>query len=129
MAFERYIPPKTSAARPKATIRPSGLISFDAAAVEAFGLESASHAILFFDKIKKIVGVQMTSNPSEKGSIKLSRRRRSVSLKSPQFFEQYGLTLEEPQKFDAAHHAGDQMVTINLKSVQRRRGRRPKIRA
>ncbi len=129
MAFERYIPPKSTAARPKATVRPSGLISFDAAAVEAFGLESASHAILFFDKVKKVVGVQMTDDSSEKGAIKLSRRRRSLSLKSPQFFEQYGLSLEEAQKFDAACDGSDRMVTINLKSVQRRRGRRPKIRS
>ena len=91
MAFEKFIPPQTSGVRPRATIRPSGLISFDAASVESFGLDSAKYAVLFFDKIRKMVGVQITKNASDDGALKLSRRRRSVSLKAPQFFDLYGL--------------------------------------
>ena len=49
MAFEKFIPPQTSGVRPRATIRPSGLISFDAATVETFGLDTASYAVLYFD--------------------------------------------------------------------------------
>jgi hypothetical protein len=114
MAFER------------ATIRPSGLISFDAAAVEAFGLNSASYAVLYFDKTKKMVGVQITKNEGDDGALKLSRRRRSVSLKSPQFFDLYGLAFEEAQRFDVGLDPDSNMLTISLKHVQRRRGRRPK---
>ncbi len=78
MAFEKFIPSQTSGVRPRATIRPSGLISFDAASVEAFGLNSVSYAVLFFDKTRKIVGVQMTDKAGEDGALQLSRRRRSV---------------------------------------------------
>jgi hypothetical protein len=74
MAFEKYIPPQTSGLRPRATIRPSGLISFDAAAVEAFGLDSAPYAVLYFDKTRKMVGVAITTNENEDGALKLSRR-------------------------------------------------------
>ena len=62
MAFERYIPPRTVGMKPRATIRPSGLVSFDAAAVEAFGLAKASHAVLFFDKSRKLIDAVRTSN-------------------------------------------------------------------
>jgi len=126
MAFEKFIPPRTGAAKPKATIRPSGLISFDAASVEAFGLASQSYAVLYFDKTKKVVGVKTVKNDKDDGAIKLSRRRRSVSLKSPQFFEKYGLNLEDAQKFDAAWDDANGMIIVSLKNVQRRRGRRPK---
>ncbi|MFV2072609.1 MAG: hypothetical protein ACC742_08155 [Thermoanaerobaculales bacterium] len=126
MAFEKFIPPQTSGARPRATIRPSGLISFDAAAVESYGLQSASYAVLFFDKTRKMVGVKISADSNEEGTLKLSRRRRSVSLKAPQFFDLYGLSFEEAQRFDVGRDADSNMLTISLKNVQRRRGRRPK---
>ncbi len=126
MAFEKYIPPQTAGVRPRATIRPSGLISFDAATVETFDLQSASHAVLYFDKTRKMVGVQITAKEGDDGALKLSRRRRSVSLKAPQFFDLYGLSFEEAQRFDVGQDPMSKMLTISLKHVQRRRGRRPK---
>ena len=126
MAFEKFIPPQVSGVRPRATIRPSGLISFDAASVEAFDLHSVSYAVLFFDKTRKIVGIQITEKPDDDGALKLSRRRRSVSLKAPQFFDLYGLSFEEAQRFDVGHDSTSGMLTISLKNIPRRRGRRPK---
>jgi len=126
MVFERFVPPQSPGARPKVTIRPSGLISFDATAVQEFGLGSMSHAILFFDKTRKIVGVKTTKNSSEEGAFKLSRRRRSVSLKAPQFFERYALAFEESQRFEVSREESSGMLIINMKNIQRRRGRRPK---
>jgi hypothetical protein len=126
MAFERYVPPRTAGARPRATIRPSGLISFDATSVEVFDLDKATHAVLFFDKTRKLLGIHTTSNQKESGAFKLSRRRRSVSLKAPQFFSQYGLTIDEAQRFDVSEDKANKMLTINVKNVQRRRGRRPR---
>jgi len=126
MAFEKYIPPQSSGTRPRATIRPSGLISFDAAAVETFGLQSASFAVLYFDKTRKMVGVEITKNANEEGTLKLSRRRRSVSVKAPQFFDLYGLSFDEAQRFDVNQNPSTKMLTISLKNIKRRRGRRPK---
>lgn len=101
-------------------------MSFDAAAVEAFGLDKASHAVLFFDKSRKLIGVQITNNGKEPGAFPLSRRRRSVSLKAPQFFAQYGLSFDESQRFDISEDRSSKMLTISMRNIQRRRGRRPK---
>lgn len=126
MAFERFVPPQAAGTRPRATIRPSGLISFDAASVAAFGLDSAKYAVLFFDKTRKIIGVKISNKAAEEGSLPLSKRRRSVSLKSPQFFHQYGLTVDESQRMEVTREDADNMLLINVKDVKRRRGRRPK---
>ena len=126
MAFERFVPPQAAGTRPRATIRPSGLISFDAASVAAFGLESVKFAVLYFDKTRKIIGVEISNAADEEGALQLSRRRRSVSLKSPQFFHQYGLSIEESQRFEVTRDTPDGMLIINVKDVKRRRGRRPK---
>jgi len=126
MAFEKFIPPQISGVRPRATIRPSGLISFDAASVESFGLDSASFAVLYFDKTRKMVGIQIAGNAKDDGALKLSRRRRSVSVKAPQFFDLYGISFEEAQRFDVGQDPETKILTISLKNVPRRRGRRPK---
>lgn len=126
MAFEKFVPPQAAGTRPRATIRPSGLISFDAASVAAFGLESAKFAVLFFDKTRKIIGVKISQKNDEEGSLQMSRRRRSVSLKSPQFFHQYGLSVDESQRFEVTRDSADGMLLIGVKDVKRRRGRRPK---
>lgn len=126
MAFERFVPPQAAGTRPRATIRPSGLISFDAASVAAFGLDSAKFAILFFDKTRKIIGVKISNKKDEEGALPMSKRRKSVSVKSPQFFHQYGLSIEESQRFDVTRDPADGLLLISVKDVKRRRGRRPK---
>ena len=126
MAFEKFIPPQSSGVRPRATIRPSGLIYFDAASGESFGLHSASFAVLYFDKTRKMVGIQITKNEGDDGALRLSRRRRSVSVKAPQFFDLYGISFEEAQRFDVGQDPATKILTISLKNVPRRRGRRPK---
>jgi hypothetical protein len=126
VAFERFIPPQAAGTKPKATIRPSGLISFDANAVEAFRLRSAKYAVLFFDKIRKIVGIQISDNADEEGALPISFRRRSASLKAPHFFDRYALSFTESQRFDIGYDDTNSMLTINMKAVRRRRGRRPK---
>lgn len=126
MAFEKFVPPQAAGTRPRATIRPSGLISFDAASVAAFDLDSAKFAVLFFDKTRKIIGVKISQKNDEEGALQMSRRRRSVSLKSPQFFHQYGLSVDESQRFEVTRDPGDGMLLISVKDVKRRRGRRPK---
>ena len=49
-----------------------------------------------------------------------------MSLKSPQFFHQYGLTVDESQRMEVTRDNADDMLMINVKDVKRRRGRRPK---
>ncbi|MBD3293739.1 MAG: hypothetical protein GF393_12505 [Armatimonadia bacterium] len=126
MAFEKYVPPRARSASPKALIRPTGLISFDGNAVEAFNLSDAQYAVLFFDRTRKLVGVKLTDNAGEEGALKLSRRRRTVSVKSPDFFEEYGIEIHQPTRFDTSYDDAKNMIVINTKSIPRRRGRRAK---
>jgi hypothetical protein len=123
MAFERFIPARTTSVRPRVAIRPTGLISFDATAVESFGLESATAALLYFDRARKMIGIQVAKSADEEGAYRLSRRRGSVSLKAPEFFERFGLAFAQTQQFDVGHDKAKGMLTISVKGVQRRRGR------
>lgn len=127
MGFEKYVPKATpSKSMPQVTIRKTGLISFDAASVKEFGLEKASHLVLFFDKSKKILAVQVCNDGNVQGAIKMSRRRRTASVKVPQFFESWGLILDDVQKFNVSFDESEGKLIVNLSSIKRRRGRRAK---
>ncbi len=125
MGFEKFVPKSVaSSSPPKALIRPTGLISFDAASVAAFGLDKATHAVLFFDRNKKAIGVRFTSDPNEEGALKISRRRRTVGVKSPEFFKEYGLVLESPKRLPVREDKRNGLVIVDVKEIRRRRGRR-----
>lgn len=123
MPFEKFIPTTTKVARPKATIRPTGLISFDARSVESFGLFEATHAVLYFDRAKKRIGVKITTDGEEEGAIPLSRRRRSVSLKAPGLLDKFSLKLDGPKRLDASFDEKENKIVIDLASIRRRPGR------
>lgn len=124
MGFEKFVPKSAPSSPPKALIRPTGLISFDAASVAAFGLDKATHAVLYFDRNKKAIGVRFTSDSKEEGALKVSRRRRTVGVKSPQFFEEYGLVLESPMRFPVRKDPKSSLLVVDVKELPRRRGRR-----
>lgn len=126
MAFEKYIPESKSKKKPSARIRPSGLISFDADSVETFDLGGATFGILFFNKQKKILGFQPTKISDDSGALKMSKRRNSMTVKAPDFFARYNLVIESPKTF-AVQQNQDGMLVLDLSSVKRRRGRRPKM--
>jgi len=128
MGFEKYVPQATpNKSLPKVTIRKTGLISFDAAAVKEFSLEKVTHMVLFFDKSKKVLGVLSDADDAQQGAIPVSRRRRTVSIKVPQFFSSFGLLIDDNRKFDVSFNDNEKMITIDLSAVKRRRGRRPKL--
>ncbi len=123
MSFEKFVPKSAPSSPPKALIRPTGLISFDAASVDAFGLDKATHAVLFFDRGKKAIGVRFTDDPKEEGAVKVSRRRRTVGVKVPQFFEEYGLMVESPRRFPVRKDTRSGLLVLDVKELRRRRGR------
>jgi len=126
MVFERYIPPRAVHASPKATIRPSGLISFDADAVKSFDLKDASHLVLFFDPKRKLIGVKNVADSKTEGATPVTRRRRSLSVKCPEFFNTYGLIIDESKRYEVKQDDRAGLMTIDVSDIRRRRGRRPK---
>ena len=125
MAFEKFVPEPKKSHGPRATIRPSGLISFDANAVETFKLDRATHALLFFDKTKKRIGVKPLTGPGEEAAFRLVRRRRTVGLKAPEFFKHFGLSVETPKSFETHDDESEGMIVIDVRPLKLKRGRRP----
>lgn len=126
MAFEKYIPDVVKTAQPRARIRPSGLISFDAVSVEKFDLAKIKNVVLFFDKTKKQIGIITATSPSEEGSLPVSKRRQSVNVKAPGFFAHYAFVIDRPLVINVEKN-DEGMLVLDMTSIKRKRGKRRKI--
>lgn len=126
MAFEKYIPDVVKATQPRARIRPSGLISFDAFSVEKFDLGKTKNVVLFFDKTKKQIGVKTAASPNEEGSLPVSKRRQSINVKAPGFFAHYAFVIDRPLVINVQKN-DEGMLILDMSSIKRKRGKRRKI--
>ncbi len=128
MAFQRYVPKtapkKTAKKEPVAVIKPTGYISFDAAALEELGIGEASHAVLYFDPQKKRIGVHFVGDGNEEGALKVSRRRSTVGVKAPGFFEEFRFVLEKPVRCPVRRDSRTGYAVVDARALTRRRGRR-----
>lgn len=123
MPFEKFIPPTVHGLPARATLRPSGLVSFDPVAVASFALDRHSHAVLYYDRASRRIGVGLTNDPDEPGCLPLARRRGSVNLKSPAFFRQIGLSLARPRRLRLTRDPDSGLLEIDLTPLRRRRRR------
>ncbi len=123
MAFEKFVPPRK--AKPdQVSIKRAGTIAFDTALAGAFGLTKVSHAILFFDPGRKLIGVKPTRNPKDEGAMKLTHRKRVTSLRARAFFETYGIRIDRVARYPVKREKDSGMAVISLGDLKRRRGPR-----
>ena len=123
MAFEKFVPPR----KPKPTqvsIKRTGTITFDNALAATYVFTKVSHAILYFDPAKKLVGVRPALDPKDEGAMKLSHRKRVSSLRARAFFEMYGITLDRTAHHPVRYDKESGMAVVDLGDVKRRRGPR-----
>jgi len=125
MAFIKYEPKASPTTGPRVRIRPTGLISFDATAVSKFGLEKYSYAILYFDPEKKTIGIKPTSDNSDPSSLKLSKRRSTISLKAPGFFKHFRIPVAQAVTLDVQGN-DEGILNFIMKGIRKRRSRKAK---
>ena len=123
MAFEKFLPPR-KAKPPQVSIKRTGTITFDNALAATYGLGKASHAILYFDPARKLVGVKPERDAKDEGAMKLSHRKRVSSLRARAFFEVYGITLDRTAHYPVRHDKESGMAVVDLGDLKRRRGPR-----
>jgi hypothetical protein len=125
MPFEKFIPPRRHRV-PQVSIKRAGTIAFDNSYASTVGLAKASHALLFFDPARKLVGVKPTNDAKDEGALKISHRKRVCSVRARIFFDVYGITLERTSRFPVEYDQDSKLVVISLQELKRRRGPRKK---
>lgn len=124
MPFEKFIPPRKQKPQP-VSLKRTGTIAFDAAFASTVGLDNASHVTLHYDAGHRIVGVKPASSSKEEGALRLSHRAHVCSVRARAFFDHYGVTIAQTQRFAASLDAAEGLVTIALPG-RRGRPRKPR---
>jgi len=117
MGFERFTQNKHRF-KPKVSIRQNGQIGFNNGSRKKYHLDDYSHAIIYYDKDEKRIGIQLTNNSAEEGSIKIHKRSLNVALAVKSFLEFYEIRYTKTQRFDPEWHDENKMITINLKESE-----------
>lgn len=108
----------------QATLTAKGLLGLSADAIQAFGLESTTHVLLFFDPERRILGLRPAAS-DEPGALKLTRRKRITSLSIRPLLDQYRLVVPGKLIMEPALDEKENLVVIPLLGVRVRPGRRP----
>lgn len=109
----------------QATLTAKGLLALSADAVKAFGLENATHVLLFFDPDRRALGLR-AARPDESGALKLTRRKRVTSLSIRALLEQYRLVVPGKLIMEPQFDEKENLVIIPLLGVRMKPGRRPR---
>lgn len=123
MTFEKFIPPRKKKA-PYVSLKRTGTITFDAAAVEAFGLLEVPGVALFFDPDRRLVGVQVMPDLKEEGTHKLTHRKRVSSVRARAFFECFGIQLIRTCRLPVTREPESGLIVLDLADTGMRPGRR-----
>jgi hypothetical protein len=123
MPFIQFIPGGGNQ-KIQATLTAKGLLGLSADAVKAFGLENATHVLLFFDPERRALGLR-AARPDESGALKITRRKRVTSLSIRALLEQYRLVVPGKLIMEPQFDEKENLVIIPLLGVRMRPGRRP----
>jgi hypothetical protein len=101
MAFERYIGQRRAAFMvPKAAIWKTGQINLNRAFLEKHGIPKAGHALLFFDREKKRIGIRFTAEAKEAGAAKVAKKAGGAYIFAKGFLAHFGIEHGKARRFD-----------------------------
>lgn len=114
MGFEKYVHGSRSAT-PKLSIRRAGQIGLNRAAVIRYELENVTHAVLYYDRERAVIGIELTNDASLEGALRLKHRYGSASVSAKAFFEFYNIPYEQKaSRYRLCKNEEDGLLTAKL---------------
>ena len=115
MAFEKFTKTGGRIGSPKASIWSRGQIGLNQGALRRFDLEKFDFAILFYDKDTKKIGIKFSNDDTEKGTIKITKRKNGgMSFSGLSFLNYYGIDYSETKKYDLEHDKDNGLYVFEL---------------
>lgn len=114
MAFERFTDVKRRISEPKITIRLSGAMTLSSGAVKKFSADQYKHAVLYFDRDERKIGIRLTNEPEE-GAVRLIVKKSFVQLSIGAFIKHYDIVpREKSESFSPEWDEGNKMIVLAL---------------
>lgn len=109
--------------RPAASITPNGVISLNSGARRTFCLKEYGYAILYLDKERGMVGIELSNDPAAEGARPLRVRQTTCDIRARSFVEQLPRRIEKTTKFPLRKDPETGFLVIDLREGQERTSR------
>jgi len=113
MSFRKFVETARSY-RAKCSLRENGSIGLNGGAVSKFNLDKYDYAVLFFDKDRKLIGIQPTRNENEEGAHKLNRGKTGAWISARRFLDYNEIVPTETKRFDATWDEQEKMIVVPI---------------
>lgn len=119
MVFEKFTSSGLSY-KPKVSIRSSGQIGFNYAAIKKFRISDHTYVVAYCDRENKRIGFRFTNDENEEGIYRLQNREKSSSFSGKSFLDYYEIQYSKTQRYDAGWDDKDSILVIDLKDQKKR---------
>jgi len=114
MGFERWVPQQDFDSFPaSATVVQSRLIRLTIPVAHMLNLRGKTHASLFFDRKKKLIGIKPTDKKDDT-SAKIRQSDKSTSIHVPKFFRDYEIRIPGIKRFQCWYDEKEKMAMIDI---------------
>lgn len=115
MPFEKFINVRSRIDTPKVSIWSRGQIGFNIGASNEYSLDF-NFAILYYDKVDKKIGIELTNDPTAEGAVKVTKRENAgISFSARAFLKYYKIDFSETRKYNLRYDEDNNMFIIDLK--------------
>jgi len=122
MAFEKFVRGGRGF-KPKLSIRKGGQIGLNQGAVRRFGLSDGMRVFLYYDKERRMVGIEALKDETAEGSRALRIRQGSASIAAKAFCDYYSIDYKESKSYAVEQDTESGYLVVQLESPMERERR------
>ena len=113
MSFEKYEGQRPRGTKDIVSIRKNGQIAFNSKSVQSFEVRNYSYAFLYYDKDKKIIGIELGNNKG-RGARKITMLGGTALISGSAFLKHFNIDIQKAKKFEPDYDAGKKMIMLKL---------------
>ncbi|WDI40227.1 hypothetical protein [Bremerella sp. P1] len=110
--FQKFTDTDTSFVA-RITVRQTGQLGFNAGAINRFDINSYEKAILYFDPVERVVGIELTNENSE-GAIDIKRSPTNTYIRAKNFCDRFEIDYKESHRFELQKDSDTGLLIFEL---------------
>jgi hypothetical protein len=114
MSWERYSGQQQLF--PELTLRKSGSIGLNTAAVSRFGFDKAPFVMLYYDKVHRRMGLQLDATGDKPGAFKIRVKNGKADIMAKKFLDHFGVEHAADMRYSILRSEADSMLIVDLKT-------------
>ena len=120
MAFVKFTKVGRSFAT-KVSLSPRGMLSFNDGARHKHEIDKYSYSVLYYDKERSVIGVELTNDKDAEGALKIRFRKTGADLGVKSFIDYFELVPEVTTMYAVEVGDDENWINIDLNTGRQRK--------